>query len=109
MCNLDEPCSSDSASKQWYCPDGKIRHFNRKTFRFCIPPTVSVDSSKKIIGAVVGALVAGALAGLFFFMYKDPAKFCKLVVSLLLNEVVVTISMGFELWDFVSEMYMFLM
>ena len=65
------------------------------------------NPTKLIAGGLVGAVAVLGLAFLIYYASKNPARFRKLIVSFLLNEIVVFFSISAELWDICGDSYTF--
>ena len=55
---------------------------------------------QKIAGGTIGLLLVVAMVGVLDYFRRDPKRFRKLIMSFILNEVNVVVSLSLEIWDF---------
>ena len=56
-----------------------------------------------VAGGLIGALFAAGLLSLIVYAHRDPERFKTLIVSFLLNEITVILSICCEIWDFSGD------
>ena len=55
---------------------------------------------QKIAGGAIGFLLVVAVIGVLNYFRQDPQRFRKMIMSFMLNEVNVIVSLSAEIWDF---------
>ena len=64
---------------------------------------------QKIAGGIIGLLLVVAVGGVLNYFRKDSKRFRKMIMSFILNEVNVIVSLSFEIWDFAGGLILSLM
>ena len=68
----------------------------------CVAVATEEGSSllQKLAGGIIGLLLVAAVLGVLNYFRQDPQRFRKMIMSFVLNEVNVVVSLSFEIWDF---------